>query len=191
MDSAPTEGHWRTNFWVTSHKMINRVGFIQQQVLCMFASSCPFWNYCFSVTMWLSRKNWLLVSIEENKTPIVRLFLLPPTRPEFLKCCGVTAIFGMYSCLPVVCHASMTKALKLFGIVKMFCFQNVLMKFCVIHHCFTNALLCTCISINKTIYFSTIICLHILYLIWQMLKVLLMSFTPKTFGIFLVQFKNI
>lgn len=124
MDSAPTEGHWRTNFWVTSHKMINRVGFIQQQVLCMFASSCPFWNYCFSVTMWLSRKNWLLVSIEENKTPIVRLFLLPPTRPEFLKCCGVTAIFGMYSCLPVVCHASMTKALKLFGIVKMFCFQK-------------------------------------------------------------------
>lgn len=124
MDSAPTEGHWQTNFWVTSHKMINRVGFIQQQVLCMFASSCPFWNYCFSVTMWLSRKNWLLVSIEENKTPIVRLFLLPPTRPEFLKCCGVTAIFGMYSCLPVVCHASMTKALKLFGIVKMFCFQK-------------------------------------------------------------------
>lgn len=124
MDSAPTEGHWRTNFWVTSHKMINRVGFIQQQVLCMFASSCPFWNYCFSVTMWLSRKNWLLVSIEENKTPIVRLFLLPPTRPEFLKCCGVTAIFGMYSCLPVVCHASMTKALKFFGIVKMFCFQK-------------------------------------------------------------------
>lgn len=124
MDSAPTEGHWRTNFWVTSHKMINRVGFIQQQVLCMFASSCPFWNYCFSVTMWLSRKNWLLVSIEENKTPIVRLFMLPPTRPEFLKCCGVTAIFGMYSCLPVVCHASMTKALKLFGIVKMFCFQK-------------------------------------------------------------------
>lgn len=191
MDSAPTEGHWRTNFWVTSHKMINRVGFIQQQVLCMFASSCPFWNYCFSVTMWLSRKNWLLVSIEENKTPIVRLFLLPPTRPEFLKCCGVTAIFGMYSCLPVVCHASMTKALKLFGIVKMFCFQKrfdeILCHTSLFHKRFALHLHLD----QQTIYFSTIICLHILYLIWQMLKVLLMSFTPKTFGIFLVQFKNI
>lgn len=159
--------------------MINRVGFIQQQVLCMFASSCPFWNYCFSVTMWLSRKNWLLVSIEENKTPIVRLFLLPPTRPEFLKCCGVTAIFGMYSCLPVVCHASVTKALKLFDTVKMF---SKTFWWYFFPYTIDSQTLCSALA--SYMYFSSISILHILFLLWQMLKVLLISFTPKCFGIF-------